>query len=112
MPRKNPFPPEADTKPDLRASKPVARRQPQSAPAPRSGPAPKNKKERSEAPTMPPPGTDRAKSSKGTKGQDRRRSSPVRDSDVRPTERMASATVDEVTADLSNDPRRERDDDG
>jgi hypothetical protein len=30
---------------------------------------------------------------------------------VRPTERMASATVDEVTADLSKDPRRERDDD-
>ena len=110
MPRKNPFPPEADTKPDLRASKPVARQQPESAPAPRSGPAPKGKKEQSEAPTMPPPAATRAKGSKGSKGQGRRRSAPPRDSDVRPTERLASATVDEVTADLSKDPRRERDD--
>lgn len=111
MPRKNPFPPEPDTKPDLRASKPAARRPQESAPVPRSASVSKGKKERSEAPTLPPPATPRTKGSKGSKSPDRRRSSPPHDSDVRPKERMASATVDEVTADLSNDPRRERDDD-
>jgi hypothetical protein len=108
MPRKNPFPPEADTKPDLRSPKAAPRR-----PA-ESSPAPKTKRERAEAPTAPPP---RAKSrpprpSSGPANRKRRASGAPRDSDVRTvTERISAATVDEVTADLSNDPRRERDDD-
>jgi hypothetical protein len=118
MPRKNPFPPEADTKPEVRPSKGTGRQLPESAPVPR-GQAGKNRKERSEAPTLPPPATAHGKGgqgdksgkggqgAKGAKGQDRRRSGAPRASDVRPTERMASATVDEVTADLSKDPRRE-----
>jgi hypothetical protein len=43
------------------------------------------------------------------------RERPVRSSDMRPARAhrsdMPAATVDEVTADLSKDPRRERDDD-
>jgi hypothetical protein len=87
MPRKQPFPPESTTEPDMR--------QPKSAPS-RSGPAPRSK--RSQAPTTPP---------KGKKSQPRS-SGPV------PRERAKDAgrpgaKVDEVTADMSKDPRRERD---
>ncbi len=96
-PRKNPFPPEADTKPDLHSPKAAPRRPVESAPAPKA------KRERSEAPTLPPP---------AGKPRKRRTSAAPRESDVRPvSDRMPAATVDEVTADLSNDPRRERDDD-
>jgi hypothetical protein len=89
MPRKQPFPPESPTEPDLRNPK---------GGAARSGPAPKSK--RSQAPTVPP------KSKKGT--QPPRASGPV------PRERSKrtgepGAKVDEVTADLSKDPRRDKD---
>jgi hypothetical protein len=88
MPRKQPFPPESPTEPDLR--------QPRGGPA-RSGPAPKSK--RSQAPTTPP---------KTKKTQPPRSSGPV------PRERPKrtgepGAKVDEVTADMSKDPRREKD---
>lgn len=96
MQRKKPFPPEPDTEPDLRRVK-VAR--------PESGPAPKEARNRSEAPTEPPP------------AKARETKAPRRSSSVRPPSAKSgrpgsgAATVDEVTADLSKDPRRERDDD-
>jgi len=89
MPRKQPFPPESPTEPDLR--------QPKSPPS-RSGPAPKSK--RSQVPTVPPKG--------------KKATHPPRSSGPVPRERPRAsgepgAKVDEVTADLSKDPRRERD---
>jgi hypothetical protein len=98
MPRKNPFPPEADTKPNPRRAKaPSAPRKQESAPAPKSN------RERAEAPTVPPPAKARSPFSSSPPGD--------RVSDVRPArKRLSAATVDEVTADLSNDPRRERED--
>lgn len=89
MPRKQPFPPETPTQPDLR--------NPKSAPS-RSGPAPKSK--RSQAPTVPP------KTRKAT--QPPRSSGPVPRERNKPTGEPG-AKVDEVTADLSKDPRREKD---
>ena len=97
MPRKNPFPPEADTKPE--SVRPRKRQE--------SAPAPKSRRERSEAPTLPPPHGEPTPPDPGSSSA----AVASRASDVRPTKRrMAAATVDEVTADLSKDPRRERDD--
>src|SRR5277367_3612451 len=95
MARKPRFPVESETRPDSRRAKTATTRE--------SGPAPKDARERSEAPTLPPPGTPQPRARP-------RRSPSDRASGVRTGEPdIAAATVDEVTADLSKDPRRERD---
>jgi len=100
MARKNRFPP--DTKPNIRAPKTPIDRQ--------SGPAPKDARAKSEAPTLPPPPT---KKGRHTPARPRRSEAP-RNSGVqsrRPAgSKTPAATLDEVTADMSNDPRRERED--
>jgi hypothetical protein len=69
-----------------------------------SGPAPKNKRQ-AEVATVPPP------KSKRVKGTDTKTSGIRSRKPAAPKADDASgATVDEVTADLSKDPRRERDD--
>ena len=79
-----PIPPRRDTRPDKRRS---------------SG----SKRARSEAPTVPPPKSKRSKKADTkTSGTRSRKPSPKADA--------SGATVDEVTADLSKDPRREHDD--
>ncbi len=115
MARKNLYPTEPETKRDHRRPAAAARQ---------SGAAPKSDRERSEAPTEPPPGRDKPQ---GAASQPRtqpslqrtqpslRRPSDARSADP-PTRRglrrpTPSAAVDEVVADMSNDPRRERDDD-
>jgi hypothetical protein len=97
--RKHRFPPEPDTRPENRPTKVPA--------AHPSGPAPKDHRARAEAPTMPPPTLPPS-----TKKVARRSSRPPegeRVSHVQKVERKGAATVDEVTADLSKDPRREKD---
>ena len=97
MPRKQPFPPEAETQPDLQRP---------------SGPAPKSKRSRAEAPTSPPPKGKRAKADAGQSSATEVRNSGIRSRKPPSTKRDPSgAAVDEVTADLSRDPRRDRDDD-
>lgn len=101
MARKQRFPPEPITSPDVRRSKAPAPYSPQ------SGRAPKEHRARAEAPTLPPPGTPTVppptrRSGKGSRRPDR---------DVRRVgQDVAAAIVDEVTADMSNDPRREKED--
>jgi hypothetical protein len=99
MPRKQRFPPEAQTKPQNSPDGPETRR---------SGPAPKSRRDRAEAPTIPPP---RA----GERAPSRRSAADARTSGMRSSKPKQSAhpaaTVDEVTADMSKDPRRERDGD-
>jgi hypothetical protein len=101
MVRKKPFPPEADTRPDMQRPKVGPRH---------SGPAPKSARERAEADTIPPPSEPPPPTKRSgppaMKTQRRPRGSDVRDVEGGP----AAATVDEVTADLSKDPRREKDD--
>ncbi len=58
-------------------------------------------RQRSEAPTLPPPPRS---------GSPVRRASPPRASGIRAKRTSSAATVDEVVADLTNDPRREEDD--
>jgi hypothetical protein len=88
MSRKDPI-----TKPGVRRPKEHAQRQ--------SGPASKDKRSKHEAPTLPPP-PPKASSKPGR--------DPTKTSYVRPRKRRESAaTIDEVTADLSKDPRREKD---
>jgi hypothetical protein len=87
MPRKEPFPPEADTEPDLRK------------PPRQSGPAPRGKRDKSRVTTAPPPKAKKSSKDPHPSIQSRRA-----------TRRASGATVDEVVADLSKDPRRERDD--
>ncbi len=109
MPRKSPFTPEPHTSPDVLAyktapGKRIARRRLPAEKAPRDAPrdVPRDgddsvRRERAEAPTVPPPG---------------RGSRAARPSDVHHVKRSGlrgGATVDEVTADLTRDPRRERD---
>ncbi len=89
MAKKNPFPPEPVTQPDLSGTR-------------ASGPAPKGKRARTEAPTQPPP---KARRATGTAEPPRNSGLRARKSDAGPPR----AEVDEVTADLSKDPRRERD---
>ena len=102
MPRKQPFPPEADTQPDIQRP---------------SGPAPKSKRGRADAPTSPPPKGKRAKADAGESAATEARNSGIRSRKPPSTKRdptkrdPSGAAVDEVTADLSRDPRRERDDD-
>jgi len=113
MAQKHRFPPEPDTDPDL--GPPLV-----SAPRP-SAPAPKSRRERAEAPTLPPPRAatlDRAdrQTPNGTSqhptGLDLEnvegRPSGVR-SRRAPRPSTPAATVDEVVADLSKDPRHEQD---
>jgi hypothetical protein len=70
-----------------------------------SGPAPKGKRD---APTLPPP--PKSKRAKEVKGADTK-SSGIRSRRPGPKKGEGpGATVDEVTADLSKDPRRDRDD--
>jgi hypothetical protein len=93
MPRKQPFPSETDTQPDM--PRPLA-------------PAPKRpSRGRSEATTVRPPKDPKAptgKTENDTKPSGiRSRKSPAKGD-------SSGASVDEVTADLSKDPRRERDD--
>jgi hypothetical protein len=104
MPRKQPFPPETYADPGMRAA-PGAPRQ--------SGPAPKGRRERPLPSTVPPPKHRKG----GTKGADTK-PSPTKAPDARGSaaqrrkgskDGTAGATVDEVVADLSKDPRRERD---
>jgi hypothetical protein len=102
MARKERFPTtEPDTVPRTQRSKTATRQ---------SGPAPKGARERSEAPTLPPPPSEPPPTERQKRAATRRtealRASNVRSK--RPT--IPAATVDEVTADLSRDPRRERDD--
>jgi hypothetical protein len=92
MAKRNRFPPEPETQPDMSRPRTVART---------SGAAPKSKRERAEVPTLPPP---RAK--RPTRPAEPRPSG-VKPRNPRPSD-GPSATVDEVTADLSKDPRRER----
>ncbi|MGO9836937.1 MAG: hypothetical protein ACLP1X_22300 [Polyangiaceae bacterium] len=95
MPRKQRFPPEADTKPDHSPNGPETRR---------SGPAPKSKRDRAEAPTIPPPKiSERASGRKASEGRNSGMRAKKREQSAHP-----AATVDEVTADMSKDPRRER----
>lgn len=89
MTRKKPAPPKRDTVPDMRRP---------------SGPAPKGKRARSELPTEPPPLKSRRSTAADTKTSGTHSRRPSRKGDG------AGASVDEVTADLSKDPRRERDD--
>jgi hypothetical protein len=99
MPQRKPFPPEHDTRPNRNEAKTVEAR--------RSSPLPKSARERAEAPTIPPPPKQKPK----TKEQEptgRPRGKSV--SNVRAARAVVNvATVDEVTADLSKDPRRDRD---
>ena len=99
MVRKKRFPPEHDTQPDVRPKVSTHH----------SGPAPKSVRQRAEADTLPPPSQPppptKRSGKPSPKGQ-RPRVSDVRG--VKPA--PGAATVDEVTADLSRDPRRERDD--
>ena len=122
MSPKQRFPPEPETRPDAHPSKLLTPRP--------SGPAPKSRRERAEAPTLPPP---RPGARRTTTPPGREASRPVsrpiapdtgsspdgdndrgRASGVRPRRAalpsVPAATVDEVVADLTNDPRRERDD--
>ena len=90
MARKNPFPSEPKTQPERRTKRPPAR-------GPRvSAPAPKSRRERAEAPTLPP-------GARSTPPD-----APERVSDIRNVApELQAATVDEVVADLSKDPRCE-----
>jgi hypothetical protein len=89
MAKRNRFPPEPETQPDLSRPKTTART---------SGAAPKSKRERAEAATVPPPRSKRPAEPRPSGVKQRK--TPESDGN--------GATVDEVTADLSKDPRRER----
>jgi len=106
MARKDRFPPEPDTAPKTSRS-PTHRH---------SAPAPKRSRESSEAPTLPPPAGESQESNESPtsarSGRGGRRKATPRASNIRASRpRLPAATVDEVTADLSKDPRRERDED-
>ena len=100
MQRKERFPPEADTQPEVLRAKVLAAR--------RSERAPKKPDERAEKPTQPPPPP-------AERGSTKQRIGDSRHSGMRTTRRQGkstpAATVDEVVADMSQDPRRERDED-
>jgi hypothetical protein len=98
MPRKQPFPPEPDTQPDMRRP---------------SGPASKGKRARAEVATVPPPKSKRSKpTDTKTSGIRSRKPPPISSSksDASDGKGGKGAKVDEVTADLSKDPRRDSDD--
>jgi hypothetical protein len=91
LPRKQPFPPEADTQPEMRRP---------------SGPAPKSK--RASQTTVPPPKSKRAKGTEKPPATDTKNSG-IRSRKPPAKKDGAGASIDEVTADLSKDPRRDRD---
>jgi hypothetical protein len=93
MAKRNRFPPESETQPDVSRKRPTART---------SGAAPKSKRARAEAPTLPPP----PPSKRGEKPAEPRPSG-MKTRKPRTTD-SPGAKVDEVTADMSKDPRRER----
>src|SRR6185312_4560237 len=106
MSRKPRFPTEPATRPDARrrSSAPPARPLTH-----QSGPAPKDARERAEAPTVPPPPTVPSPAREPSAPPRAERGDRTSDVRVRRGARsdMPAATVDEVTADLSRDPRRE-----
>jgi hypothetical protein len=95
MAKKNRFPPEADTQPGASSRSPAART---------SGPAPKSKRERSEVPTLPPP----PKSKRGKPAEPKSSGIKSRRPRAPGATGEGGASVDEVVADLTKDPRRER----
>jgi len=99
MQRKPVFPPEPDTQPDVLRAKTLANR--------RGGSGPRKPDDRSERPTDPPPAKRKARASEPPR-KDGDRLSGLRAR--RATKTAPVATVDEVVADMSRDPRRERDD--
>jgi hypothetical protein len=101
MVRKKRFPAEHDTRPDLNRPKVGPHH---------SGPAPKSVRQRAEADTLPPPSEPPPATKRSGRAAPKTERRP-RVSDVREMEGgPRAATVDEVTADLSRDPRREKDD--
>ena len=107
MVRKQPFQAEPVTKPTPLRSKALATRS--------SGQALKDdRRERSEAPTLPPPRAVKSvRVSKPPEVAEASEEGRISGTRVRKPARplTSAATVDEVVADLSKDPRRERDDD-
>jgi hypothetical protein len=107
MPPKQPFKKEPVTKP--------ATRRPPGPTARTSEAVPKDRRARAEAPPLPPPNLKKDTRSSTpppdmTNTPEEGRISGMRSR--KPTRPLTSAaTVDEVVADLSNDPRHERDDD-
>jgi hypothetical protein len=107
MARKDRFPPEAGTKPTSGRPGTPTTKMPRA-----SGPAPKGKSPGAEAPTEPPTTNSRA-GSKPTERPPKPEGKPdaTRTSGVKPRRPVSSdhpgATVDEVVADMSRDPRRE-----
>lgn len=110
MAKKDRFPHEADTAPGKRSSD--ARRPTNPARPAASGPAPKRRHSES-APTLPPPPPSSRGKAPTARPQARTKSNPKTSSIKRrraPHESdIPGATVDEVVADLSRDPRREKD---
>ncbi len=94
MPKGKPFPPEPSTRPDVRGAK-------AGRAASHSRPVPRRTADKSSVSTLPPPPEDEtAQPAEGKISKER------------PIDRgLASATVDEVTADLTQDSRSERDED-
>jgi hypothetical protein len=112
MARKQPpFPPEATTRPDHK-SQDRARR---SGPPPARGNLATKRRPASEVPTLPPPppSSDQGRHARdsGRAGRDETPKTPKVSSAVRPKARTSTpaANVDEVTADMRKDPRREDD---
>jgi hypothetical protein len=96
-PRKHPFPPESDTEPELRAR----------GPSRESGPAPKGKHGRAAASTAPTPKDRKVAKPSDTRSSGVQARKATKGQAPRET---GGATVDEVVADLTRDPRHERDD--
>lgn len=104
MAKKDRFPPEHDTQPALRRAGTPTTKMPRA-----SGPAPTNRALAPDAPTEPPPRSKRQKPAQRTSKPESARTSGVKSG--RPGRAgPGGATVDEVVADLSRDPRREDDD--
>jgi hypothetical protein len=99
MQRKERFPPEPDTQPDVLRAKSLAKRH--------SVAAPKTPEDRREMPTEPPPPPKKRVTLRPGKGTDDRASGMRARRPIR--SEAPAATVDEVVADMSRDPRRERD---
>ena len=111
MAKKDRFQHEADTAPGKRSGEGRRTTKP-SMGRPASGPAPKKKHSES-APTLPPPPPSSRGKAPTARPQSRTKPSPSTASIKRrraPHESdIPGATVDEVVADLSRDPRREKD---
>lgn len=95
MPKRSRFPQEPDTRPGARASRPT-----------KPAAAPKSKRSRQEAETLPPPAPS---SRRGKAGEEGRISGIKSKRPAAPKSVGPRANVDEVTADLTKDPRRDDD---